>query len=63
MRPKPITLLAFVLLLCNVASAQAGKINDYLKSEMAKRHISGVSVAIIRDGRADYRVTPEQLSD
>lgn len=51
MKPKPVTVLTFVLLLCNVASAQAGKANAYLKSEMAKRHIPGAAVAIIRDGR------------
>jgi D-alanyl-D-alanine carboxypeptidase len=46
-----VTLLAFILLLCDVPSAQADKVDDYLKSEMAKRHIPGVSVAIIRDGK------------
>jgi D-alanyl-D-alanine carboxypeptidase len=51
MRSKPTTLLAVVLLFCNVASAQADKVNAYLKSEMVKRHIPGVSVAIIREGR------------
>jgi D-alanyl-D-alanine carboxypeptidase len=51
MKPKLITLLAFVLLLCNMAPVQADKINDYLKSEMAKRHIPGVSLVVIRQGR------------
>ena len=51
MKPKPINLLVFVLLLCDVASAQAGNVNEYLKSEMTKRHIPGASVAIIRDGK------------
>jgi D-alanyl-D-alanine carboxypeptidase len=51
MKHKPVTLLAFILLLCDVASAQADKVDDYLKSEMEKRHIPGASVTIIRDGR------------
>jgi D-alanyl-D-alanine carboxypeptidase len=51
MKHKPITLLAFLLLLCNEATAQADKINAYLKSEMAKRHIPGLSLAVVRDGR------------
>jgi D-alanyl-D-alanine carboxypeptidase len=51
MKSKPITLLALILLLCKVAFAQTDKVNDYLKSEMGKRHIPGASLAIIRDGR------------
>src|SRR6266496_770007 len=33
------------------ASEQADGVDDYLKSEMTKRHIPGVSVAVIRDGK------------
>jgi CubicO group peptidase (beta-lactamase class C family) len=51
MKNKPVTLLAFVLLLCDVASVRADSVDDYLRSEMAKRHIPGASVAVIRDGK------------
>jgi D-alanyl-D-alanine carboxypeptidase len=34
-----------------LASEQADEVDDYLKSEMTKRHIPGVSVAVIRDGK------------
>jgi D-alanyl-D-alanine carboxypeptidase len=32
-------------------SAEADKVDDYVKSEMAKRHIPGASVVVIRNGR------------
>jgi CubicO group peptidase (beta-lactamase class C family) len=48
---KAAILFAFILLLCDVASAQAEKVDAYLKSEMAKRHIPGASVAVVQDGR------------
>jgi D-alanyl-D-alanine carboxypeptidase len=50
MKYKLITLLTF-LLLCSEATAQADKVDAYLKSEMTKRHIPGVSLAVVRDGR------------
>ncbi len=32
-------------------AAQADKVDDYLRSEMANRHIPGLSVAVVRDGK------------
>jgi CubicO group peptidase (beta-lactamase class C family) len=40
-----------VALTAATASAGADSIDDFVKSEMAKRQIPGVSIAVIRDGR------------
>lgn len=51
MIPKPF-LLPLVLLSSTIAtSAQTDKIDDYLKAEMAKWRIPGLSVAVLRDGK------------
>jgi len=40
-----------VLLSSMVISARADKMDDYLKTEIAKSHIAGASVAVIRNGK------------
>lgn len=43
----------FVLVLAVVAgiSARADQLDDYIKAEMEKQHIPGLSIAIVRDGK------------
>ncbi len=45
--------LACVLatLLCLIASVSADSLDDFIRSEIAKRRIPGLSVAVIRDGK------------
>jgi len=40
-----------VFLVCFSSPIRADTVDDYLRSEMAKRHIPGVSVAVVRDGK------------
>lgn len=42
------TILALLLV---SSAARAGRIDDYIRAEMNRRHIPGVSLAIVRDGR------------
>jgi D-alanyl-D-alanine carboxypeptidase len=44
-------LLTMVLMLYTAASVSADRVDDYMKSEMAKRHIPGASVAVVREGK------------
>jgi D-alanyl-D-alanine carboxypeptidase len=48
MQPKRI-LLAFVLLLAAACAIHADKVDEYVKAEMDKQHVPGVSIAVIRD--------------
>jgi CubicO group peptidase (beta-lactamase class C family) len=46
--------LAFLLLLITFLSAgevRADKIDDYLRAQMVKNHVSGLSIAIVRNGK------------
>src|SRR5438876_11739210 len=45
-----IALLA-LLLRMTLGMAKADKLDDFIKAEMTKRHIPGVSVAIVREGK------------
>ena len=51
MHSKRIPLFALVLLLTATIAARADKVDDYVKAEMQKQHIPGLSLAIIKDGK------------
>ncbi|MFN2509776.1 MAG: serine hydrolase, partial [Chthoniobacterales bacterium] len=40
-----------VVLLCVAAPVRADRIDDVIRAEMARRHIPGASVAVIRNNR------------
>jgi D-alanyl-D-alanine carboxypeptidase len=44
-------LFALVLLLIATVAARADKVDDYVKAEMQKQHVPGLSLAIIKDGK------------
>jgi CubicO group peptidase (beta-lactamase class C family) len=48
---KTLTLLTLVALPSGIASAQAEKVDEYVRSEMARRHVPGLSVAVVHEGR------------
>jgi D-alanyl-D-alanine carboxypeptidase len=51
MHSKRIPLFALVLLLTATVAVRADKVDDYVKAEMQKQHIPGLSLAVIRDGK------------
>jgi len=51
MHSKRTPLFALVLLLTATAAVRADKVDDYVKAEMQKQHIPGLSLAVIRDGK------------
>jgi D-alanyl-D-alanine carboxypeptidase len=51
MRHKRTPLFTLVLLLIATVPVRADKIDDYVKAEMQKQHIPGLSLAVIRDGK------------
>ena len=51
MHRKRTLLFALVLLLVTTVAAQADKVDDYVKAEMQRQHISGTSIAVIKDGK------------
>ena len=60
MNAKAVVLLALTVVGGTAGAARAagpgeapltGKVDAYVKAEIAKRHIPGVSVAVVRDGR------------
>ena len=51
MHSKRTPLLALVLLLTATVAVRADKVDDYVKTEMQKQHIPGLSLAVIRDGK------------
>lgn len=42
---------ALVLLLTLTSAVQADKVDDYVKSQMERQHVPGVSVVVIKDGK------------
>ncbi len=44
-------LLAMTALLGVSGMTRADRVDDYLKAEMTKRHIPGLSVAVVQDGK------------
>jgi CubicO group peptidase (beta-lactamase class C family) len=51
MRIKRIPILAFALLLTAGAAVRADNIDEFVKAEIQKQHIAGVSIAVIKDGK------------
>lgn len=71
-----LTILSCLLFVAPIVRAQADKVDDYIKSEMKKRQIPGVALAIIKDGKVvkmkgyglanvelNVLVTPESVFD
>jgi D-alanyl-D-alanine carboxypeptidase len=50
-RVKRTTIFALVLLLAATVAARADKVDDYVKAEMQKQHVPGLSLAVIKDGK------------
>lgn len=48
---KKITVLSFVLLLSTSIFAQADKIDEFIRAEMERQKIPGVSLAVVKDGK------------
>lgn len=46
-----LSLLSIFLLISSVSAQTADKVDEFIKSEMQKQHIPGVSVAVIKDGK------------
>lgn len=51
MYKKLIPFLALVLLLAATVAARADKIDDFVKAEMQKQRIPGLSLAVVKDGK------------
>jgi len=51
MHTKRTSLFALALMLTTAVAARADKTDDYIKAEMQKAHIPGVSIAVIKDGK------------
>ncbi|HEX5733975.1 MAG TPA: serine hydrolase domain-containing protein [Blastocatellia bacterium] len=51
MHSKRLPVFALVLLLIASVAARADKVDDYIKAEMQKQHIPGLSLAVIKDGK------------
>ncbi len=51
MRHRPMMLIALVLSLAATAVAQADQTDDYIKAEMLRQHIPGLSLAVVKDGK------------
>lgn len=45
------SLFALLLILTASVAVRADKVDDYVKAEMLKQHIPGVSLAVVRDGK------------
>jgi CubicO group peptidase (beta-lactamase class C family) len=51
MHTKRTSLFALALILTAAVAARADEVDDYLKAEMQRQHITGVSVAVLKDGK------------
>jgi len=51
MRCKLHSFFALLLILTAAVAIRADKVDDYLKAEMLKQHIPGVSLAVVKDGK------------
>jgi CubicO group peptidase (beta-lactamase class C family) len=51
MHRKCLTVFAFLLLLTAAIAVRADKVDDYVKAEMQKQHVPGISLAVIKDGK------------
>ena len=48
---KPLKLLAIVLLLLPAVAARADKVDDYIRSQMERQHLPGLSLAVLKEGQ------------
>lgn len=51
MRSKRHSFFALLLILTAAVAIRADKVDEYLKAEMLKQHIPGVSLAVVKDGK------------
>ncbi len=51
MNRKRLSLLAILLLLLQTTAVRADKVDDYVKAEMQKQRIPGLSLAVVKEGR------------
>ena len=51
MRSKRHSFFGLLLILTAAVAVRADKVDDYLKAEMLKQHIPGVSLAVVKDGK------------
>src|SRR5688572_8763913 len=51
MQPKRLHFLALILLLTLSAAVRADKVDDYVKAQMERQHLPGVSIVVIKDSR------------
>lgn len=51
MHRKRLHFFALVLLLTTAVAVQADKVDDYVKAQMERQHVPGVSVVVIKDGK------------
>jgi len=51
MHPRRSHFLAFILLLTFAAVVHADKVDDFVKAQMEKQHLPGVSIVVIKDGK------------
>lgn len=48
---KALSFFTFALLVALTGTAQADKVDDYVKAEMQRQHIPGLSIAVVKDGK------------
>ena len=48
---RRIPLFGLILIVAAAISARADQLDDYIKAEMEKQHIPGLSIAVVRDGK------------
>jgi CubicO group peptidase (beta-lactamase class C family) len=51
MQPRRLHLLSFILLLTLSAAVHADQVDDYVKAQMERQHVPGVSVVVIKDSK------------
>jgi len=51
MHPRRHSFFALLLMLAAAVAIRADKVDDYVKAEMLKQHIPGVSLAVVKDGK------------
>src|SRR5262245_58696617 len=51
MRRKRLSIFAILLLLLHTTAVRADKVDDYVKSEMQKQRIPGLSLAVVKEGK------------
>src|SRR5215210_6298553 len=51
MQRKRFPFLAFLLLFATASAIRADKVDDYIKAEMQKQRVTGLSIAVVKDGK------------